>query len=228
MERNVPLMSELNIDGYPVQITNPDKLMWPELGIRKIDYILKLAELAPYIIPHARNRLLTVIRYPEGVGGNYFYQKNIPEYAPEWLETYIWNDNNYILLNNVATLVWLGNQATLEFHISFNQIQKQNNPDYLVFDLDPAENQSFEETAETALLIYETLLNLNIQSWIKTSGATGLQIYIPVGSRYDYNRARQFNEFFGHYFSQKYPERITIQRMVKNRKEKLYNKHGSC
>lgn len=215
-------MSELIINGYPVRITNPDKIIWPELGIRKIDYITRLVELAPYILPHTRDRLLTVIRYPDGVDGKSFFQKNTPEYAPEWLETCEWNENDYTLLNNLASLIWLGNQAALEFHTGFNCIQNQNNPTDLVFDLDPADVQSFEEAAEIALLINDTLLDLNIRSWIKTSGASGLQIYIPVGSRYDYDTARQINEFFGRYFSQKYPYKITIQRMVKNRGSKLY------
>lgn len=215
-------MSEIDVNGYPVRITNPDKLMWPEMGIRKVDYITKLIELAPYILPHAKNRLLTVIRYPDGVGGKSFFQKNTPDYAPDWLETSEWNENHYILLNTLATLVWVGNQAALEFHTGFNRIQKENNPTDLVFDLDPFEGQPFEDVVETALLIHETLVDLNIRSWIKTSGATGLQMYIPVGSRYDYDTARKINEFFGRYFSQKYPDRITIERMKKNRGTKLY------
>ncbi len=215
-------MSEIDINGYSVRITNPEKLMWPELGILKIDYITKLIELAPYILPHARNRLLTVIRYPDGVAGKSFFQKNTPDYAPEWLETSEWNENDYTLINNLATLVWLGNQAALEFHTGFNHVQLPNNPTDLVFDLDPSEGQSFDQVSETALLINDTLKSLNIQSWVKTSGATGLQLYIPVGSRYDYDTARQINEFFGQYFSQRYPDKITIQRMVKNREGKLY------
>ncbi|HHT66478.1 MAG TPA: DNA polymerase domain-containing protein [Clostridiales bacterium] len=215
-------MSEVNVDGYPVHITNPDKLMWPKMGIRKIDYITKLVELAPYILPHARNRLLTVVRYPDGVDGTSFFQKNTPDYAPDWLETSEWNKNHYTLLNTLAALVWLGNQAVLEFHTGFNRIQKQNNPTDLVFDLDPSEGQHFDDVAETALLIHETLMDLNIRSWIKTSGATGLQLYIPVGSRYDYDTARTINEFFGRYFSQRYPDIITIERRIKNRGSRLY------
>lgn len=215
-------MNELNINGYPVRITNPEKLLWPELGIRKIDYITKLAELAPYILPHARERLLTVIRYPDGVNGKSFFQKNTPEHAPGWLATSEWNENNYTLLNNLASLIWLGNQAALEFHTGFSRISMHENPTDLVFDLDPSEGQHFDDVAETALLINDTLKSLNIQSWIKTSGATGLQIYIPVDSRYDYDTARQINEFFGQYFSQRYPDKITIQRMVKDREGKLY------
>jgi len=215
-------MNELEVNGHIVRISNPEKLMWPELGIRKIDYIAKMVELSPFILPHSKDRLLTAIRYPDGVDGKSFFQKNTPEYAPEWVETAEWNDNNYTVLNSLATMVWLCNQAVLEFHTSFNLVHKENMPTDLVFDLDPSPEQQFDSVAETALLIHDTLTELNIKSWIKTSGATGLQIYIPVGGRYDYNTARKINEFFGRYFAQKYPEKITLERMVKNRGNKLY------
>jgi bifunctional non-homologous end joining protein LigD len=215
-------MDEVLIDGNLVKITNPEKVMWPELGLRKIDYISKLVELGQYIIPHAKDRLLTAIRYPDGVEGKSFFQKNTPKYAPEWIEKAQWNENSYTLLNSMATLAWLGNQATLEFHTSFNLFQKPYNPTDLVFDLDPAEDQEFDDVVAVALLINETLEFLNIKSWIKTSGATGLQIYIPVGQRYNYDKARSINEFFGKYFNQKYPDKITIERMVNKRGKKLY------
>jgi len=215
-------MNELVIEGRAVRITNPEKILWPLLGIRKIDYIQKLIELAPYILPHSRDRLLTAIRYPDGVDGKSFYQKNTPGYAPEWVERADWNGNSYTLLNSLAVLIWMGNQAALEFHTAFNLCNNEGNPTSLVFDLDPSEGQGFEDVAEAALLIHETLVSLNINSYIKTSGATGLQIYIPVGARYDYDTARRVNTFFGSYFSSKYPERITIERMVRNRGRKLY------
>lgn len=215
-------MYELDINGTKVRITNSEKQLWPQLGIRKIDYIEKLIELAPYILPHAQDRLLTSIRYPDGVEGKSFFQKDTPDYAPEWVKTALWKDNNYTLLNTLSTLVWLGNQAVLEFHTSFNLYTNENYPTSLVFDLDPSEGQSFEYVVEAALIINETLEGLNIKNWVKTSGATGLQIYIPVGRRYDYGVARKINEFFGRYFSKKYPEFFTIERTVKKRGKKLY------
>lgn len=215
-------MSELLVDNVKVKITNPEKVLFPDLGLRKIDYIGKLIELGPYILPHAKDRLLTTIRYPDGVEGKSFFQKNIPKYAPDWIEQTEWNEIQYILLNSMAALVWLGNQAALEFHTSFNLSQNENKPTDLVFDLDPSEGQGFDEVSESALLIHETLKGLNIDSWVKTSGATGLQIYIPVGQRYDYDTARSINEFFGTYFSQRYPEKITIERMVEKRGRRLY------
>lgn len=215
-------MDTITIDGYKVNITNPEKILWPERGIRKIDYISKLIEITPYILPHTKDRLLTTIRYPDGIHNKSFYQKNTPVYAPEWIERFKWKDVDYMLLNNRAALAWLGNQAALELHTAFNRYQDEMFPDSLVFDLDPSKGQTFEEAVEAALLINETLESLNIKSWIKTSGATGLQIYIPIGKKYNYETARNINHFFGLYFSKKYPKQITIERMVNKRGTKLY------
>ncbi len=215
-------MDEILVDGVLVKITNPEKILWPSQGIRKIDYIMTLMTLGSYMLPHGHNRLLTSIRYPDGVNGKSFFQKNTPSYAPEWLTRSEWQGNHYALLNSRAALLWLGNQAVIEFHTSFDRVDQMEYPTSLVFDLDPSEGQPFEDVAEVALRIRETLLSLNIDCWVKTSGATGLQIYIPVGNRYDYDAARRMNEFFGRYFSKKYPEKITIERLVRKRGTKLY------
>ncbi len=215
-------MNSLIIDGYEVNITNPEKLLWPELGIRKIDYIARSLELAPYIIAHARNRLLTTIRYPHGYAGKSFFQKNTPARAPAWLKTYLWRDNHYILLTNTATLAWLCNQAALELHTAFNDYTNESKPANLVFDLDPAEGLRFADTAEVAVNIYKELRELNIISYVKMSGATGLQIYIPVGGRYDYDTARRINHFFAVFFAEKYPDKISVERMVKKRGRRVY------
>ncbi|OEF99063.1 DNA polymerase domain-containing protein [Vulcanibacillus modesticaldus] len=217
-----PIIEEITIDGYSVRITNPFKLMWPEVGIRKLDYIEILIKLTPYIIPHSKDRLLTTIRFPNGVNGKYFFQKNVPDYAPEWVHKYRKKDVCYMLLNSSAELAWLGNQAALEFHTTFNKRQKDGFPSALVFDLDPSEGQTFDQVTEVALIIYETLQSLKIKSWVKTSGATGLQIYIPIGEKYDYELARKINHFFASYFSQKYPDKISMERMVHKRENKIY------
>jgi len=212
----------IKIEDREITITNPEKLLWPEQGIRKIDYITTLVEISPYLIQHANNHLLTTIRYPHGQNGKSFFQKNIPDYSPEWIATVEWHENNYILLNNTAILVWLGNQAALEFHIPFNPADREQYPTSLVFDLDPSEGQTFEDVIEVALLIKKELDLLGIICYIKTSGASGLQIYIPAGGKYDYETARKINKFFAVYFSQKYPQKITIERSTGKRGKKLY------
>lgn len=212
----------IEVEGRAIDVSNPEKLLWPEAGITKEGYISSMLELAPYILLYARGRLLTIIRYPDGIHGQSFFQKDCPEYAPEWVNTALNGEIRYILLDSLPTLIWLVTQAALEFHVTFNTVDREDHPTYLVFDLDPSKGQTFEEVIEVGLLIHETLEALSIKSFAKTSGATGLQVYIPVNGRYDYDTGRQINEFFARYFSQKYPKQITIERIVKNRGKKLY------
>jgi bifunctional non-homologous end joining protein LigD len=210
------------IEDKRIKFSNLEKLLWPEAGIRKIDYLARMIELAPYLLPHTRDRLLTSIRFPDGIHGESFYQKNAPNYMPEWIHTYSWNEVSYIILDSLPALAWLVNLAALEFHTSFNTWRAEDRPTSIVFDLDPSNGQGFEDVVEVALLIRETLDSLGIGGYVKTSGATGLQIYIPVGSRYDYNTARRINEFFARYFAARHPDRITIERSVEKRGTKLY------
>ena len=212
----------LEVEGRTIDVSNPEKLLWPEAGITKEGYISSMLELAPYILTYAEGRLLTTIRYPDGIHGQSFYQKECPEYAPEWVNTALSGDIRYILLDSLPTLIWLVTQAALEFHVTFNTVDREDDPTYLVFDLDPSKGQTFDEVIEVGLIVHETLDALSIKSFAKTSGATGLQVYIPVKSRYDYATGRQINEFFARYFTQKYPKLITIERIVKNRGKKLY------
>ena len=212
----------LTIQDKKITLSNPEKLLWPEAGISKLEYLTFMIELSPYLLPHAKNRLLTTIRYPDGIYGGSFFSKNLPPYAPKWITRHLWNDIEYADLDSIPTLVWLINMASLEFHTSFNLYQNQDYPSSIVFDLDPSKGQSFQDVLEVSLLVKETLDSLSIGSYIKTSGATGMQIYIPTGGKYDYETARRINEFFAHYFVNKYPKKITIERSVEKRGTKLY------
>ena len=209
-------------DMKKLQISNPDKLLFPEAGITKIEYVRKLYELSGYILKYTRNRNLTTIHYPDGVDGKSYYQKNMPSHAPEFVSHKVVGDIDHIIMDSEETLLWLGNMAALEFHIPFNAIDRPGHPDALVFDLDPAEGQPFAMVLEAAIIIYDTLNELGIRSFCKTSGATGLQIAIPLNGEVDYDTARKVNEFFGRYFAQKYLGLFTIERRVNERGGRIY------
>jgi bifunctional non-homologous end joining protein LigD len=213
---------KVEIEGKIINVKSPDKLYWPEANVTKLEFIETMTKLAPYVVRHAKNRMLTSIRYPHGIGDKSFFQKEKPVNTPEWIKTVKFNDKNYIALNSAATLVWLCTQAALELHTSFNVHEKPDHPSSLVFDLDPDEGNTFDDVTEIAGSIHETLLALGIKAFIKTSGATGLQIFIPTGARYDYDTARMLNEFFAEYFTHKLSSKVTIERMKKNREGKLY------
>lgn len=215
------MQGTIEIEGQKIKITNPEKVLWPKLKIRKIDYIKILLELSPYLIPYTSNRFLTTIRFPDGVSGKSFYQKKATKYTPQWIDLLNKEEYKTINLNKLSTLIWLGNQACLEFHTTFD-LYKDNLISNLVFDLDPSKGQNFDDVIEAALIINDELTKLKIESFVKTSGSSGLQIYIPIEKKYTFEEGRLLNKLFGEYFAQKYSNIFTIERSIKNRKNLLY------
>ncbi|WNS77603.1 DNA ligase D [Bacillus sp. DTU_2020_1000418_1_SI_GHA_SEK_038] len=205
-----------------IEVTHPDKPLWEDPPIQKIDYIHYLREISPYMLPFLKNRLLTVIRYPHGIFGDPFYQKNCPDYAPEFVETNMSEGINYIVCNHLKTLLWLGNQLSFEFHIPFQTIYSKG-PSEIVFDLDPPSRDEFGLAIRAALLIKEVLEQLKLLSFVKISGNKGLQIYIPLPENtYSYEDTRLFTSFIAEYLISKDPDSFTIERMKKNRGKRLY------
>jgi bifunctional non-homologous end joining protein LigD len=210
----------VKVEGKHIQVTNPDKILFPDISMTKWDYVMHMARLAPFMLPYTRDRLLTVIRYPDGVRGKHFYQKNIPSYAPDWVETKTDGDNEYILLQNTATLVWLATQAALEFHTSFH-LAGSDIPAELVFDLDPS-REGFEAVTEVALLLHQVLQSIGLNAFAKTSGATGIQVYVPIERRYSFKQTRRVGQFLGKYLQERHPRLVTLERMKRLRGHKVY------
>lgn len=211
-------MSTVTVKGLEVAVTHPEKKLYPY--VTKAAYISALAELAPYLLPHTAGRPLTVLRYPHGAGGEFFYQKRPPKGTPGWVGVITDGAGEpFVDLDRLETLVWLGNSAALEFHVPFG------NPDgtltSLVFDLDPSEGQTFEAAAACALSVHDTLTELGVAAYAKTSGASGLQVYVPT-RRMSFEEGRRLNTFFGKYFAAKHPDTVTVERLVKNRGQRLY------
>lgn len=205
-----------------VEITHPDKPLWESPAIKKIDYLHFLREIAPYMLPFLKNRVLTVIRYPHGMFGEAFYQKNCPDYAPDYVNTYSFENIDYILCNNLKTLLWLGNQLAFEYHIPFQTVESSF-PSEIVLDLDPPSKEDFPLAVKAALIIKNVCDQLNIISFVKTSGNKGLQIYIPLPEqKLSYDDTRLFTSFIAEYLISANPESFTIERMKKNRGNRLY------
>jgi bifunctional non-homologous end joining protein LigD len=211
----------LKVEGIELRISNPDKILFPQAGINKWDFILFCARLAPYMLPYCRDRLLTTIRFPDGVDAESFYQKNAPFHRPDWIETTRAGEIEYILLNNVPTLIWLANLACLEFHVSFHVIANGFCPTELVFDLDPSV-PDFGRVVEVALLTREILRKMNLDGVVKTSGASGLQVYVPIEPIYPYEQTRKIGEFIARYLALSHPNLVTVERQVKKRGDKVY------
>lgn len=210
------------IEGHELTITNPDKPLYPLMGITKLIYLQKLIELAPYLLKYTRNRYLTTIRYPHGAGDEkFFYQKNAPEPLPPFVRTSELQGIRYVVLDSVATLVWLGNLACLEFHPSLHFIGSDRPAEWLI-DIDPSLEEE-PRIMQAAQLVGEALDKMGIASVPKTSGATGVQIYVPIAKdRYTFAELRSVGHFVGKYLVESHPHLFTIERLKKNRGDLIY------
>ncbi|WP_277584357.1 DNA ligase D [Psychrobacillus antarcticus] len=211
---------------YPLppstKMTHPDKPIWPDLGIRKDDYLMYLQRISPYMLPFLKDRLLTVIRFPHGVTGESFYQKNTPDYVPDFVATRQMDDINYMMCNDIESLLWLGNQLALEFHIPFQTVHT-NNPTEIVFDLDPPSVHEFSLAVEAALRMKLIFDQFQLKSYVKTSGGKGIQLYIPlVEDSFTYEETGIFTRFVCEFLVEQDPKWFTTERLKKNRGNKLY------
>lgn len=210
----------ITVDGQQISITNPDKPLWPEMGITKQIYLQKLAALSPYLLRYCKDRLLTVIRYPHGVPGMSFYQKNAPEPLPEFVRTAVQDDITYIVLQGLPELLWLGNLAALEFHPSLHYSGSTLPCEWMI-DLDPSLEVE-PRIMEAAAVVGEVLRSLGLDSVPKTSGATGVQIIVPVKPGVTFDELRRIGRFVGLYVTEKRPDLFTLERLKKHRGDKIY------
>ncbi|WDL97229.1 non-homologous end-joining DNA ligase [Alicyclobacillus sp. ALC3] len=215
---------------HTVAVSNPDKLLWPEAGISKARYMQYLVDVSPWLLRHLQDRPITMIRYPDGVHGHSFYQKDSPAGTPEWVRTVpVWSEDreDYIhpvVIDSVASLLWLANLGCLEMHVGFATVRDPNTPTTIAFDLDPTA-PGFERVRKVALALHAVLSDLNLPHVAKTSGATGLQVFIPLANDdapHDYATTRVFTSAVAQHLGELLPEDVTLERLKKNRGEKVY------
>jgi bifunctional non-homologous end joining protein LigD len=191
--------SAVDIQGRHLKLSNLEKVLYPAAGFTKKDVIDYYARIAPAIIPHLAGRALTRKRYPDGVEGEPFFEKNAPMHKPDWVKTVpIWSDRNrrtvnYILADDLATLVWLANLAALELHPSLALATDITRPTEMVFDLDPGPPANIVQCCQVALWLREIFEHFDLQSFPKTSGSKGLQIYVPLNTPTTYESTKTFS-----------------------------------
>lgn len=214
------------IGGHEVKFSNLSKLYWPEDKIQKRELINYYYQVAPFILPYLENRPLSLNRFPNGIKGKSFYQKDVTGKVPDWIETtpYIseGEHKNFMLCNDEATLLYMANLGAIDVNPRNSRIETPDNPDWCLLDLDPDTGNTFEQVIETAQAIKELLDSLNVPSYCKTSGSTGLHIYIPLGARYSYDQCQLFAEWVAGQVQQQLPDFTSVERLTKNRKGKLY------
>lgn len=217
----------LEVNDFKVPITHIDKLYWPDAKLTKydlLDYYIKMSEV---VLPYLKDRPQSLLRHPNGINGNSFYQKD-NDNLPDWIETTVIASKssdksiNYLLCQNEATLLYLNNLGCIELHPWHSTIYQLNQPDYAIIDLDPSDNNTFEQVIETALLAKSILDTYNITGYCKTSGASGIHIYIPMGGNYTYNQVRYFTKLICMHIQNQLPNLTTLERVIKKRGPKIY------
>lgn len=191
--------SAIDIQGRHLKLSNLEKVLYPATGFTKQQVIDYYARIAPAMIPHLAGRALTRKRYPDGVDGEPFFEKNAPAYRPEWVKTApIWSGHNrrtihYVLADDLATLVWLANLAALELHPSLALAKDITCPTEMVFDLDPGPPANIVQCCQVGLWLREIFERFGLQSFPKTSGSKGLQIYVPLNTPTTYDATKLFS-----------------------------------
>ncbi|HEV7846265.1 MAG TPA: non-homologous end-joining DNA ligase [Thermoleophilaceae bacterium] len=223
------MASRLSVDvaGKQLSLSNLDKVMYPEVGFTKGHVIDYYTRIAPVLLPHLEDRPLTLKRYPNGVDGGHFYEKQCPSHRPDWVRSepveLSSKTINFCICDELATLVWLANLADLELHPSLSKVPDVERPTLMAFDLDPGPGTGLAECCEVALLLRDALARLELDCFPKTSGSKGLQIYVPLnveGVDYDHGTKLISNALARHLESE-HPKLIVSQQKKELRKNKV-------
>jgi bifunctional non-homologous end joining protein LigD len=213
------------IGGRVVHLTNLDKLLFPEDRYSKRDLIRYYVQVAPVLIPYFSRRPLSMNPHPDGIHGTSFWQKDKPDYAPDWIPTFTFQDRknikDWILIEEVATLAWLANHAVIDMHPWYSRVDKPEYPDWSVVDLDPAEGATFKDVIAVARVVKSALDHLGLKALLKTTGQSGLHVYIPIERRYTLDDSRGFVEKLAHVIAELMPDKVTEIWEVKRRTGKI-------
>jgi bifunctional non-homologous end joining protein LigD len=214
---------EVEVEGRRLSLSNLDKVMYPAVGFTKGQVIDYYTRIAPAVLPHLRNRPLTLKRYPNGVEGQYFYEKRCPSHAPEWVRRAHVEKIEYCVCDDLATLVWLANLADLELHPSLSLVDDILRPTVMAFDLDPGPGAGLAECCEVAFLLRDALSQLKLESFAKTSGSKGIQLYVPLNTeRVDYDHGtKPLSKALARHLEAQHPKLIVSQQKKELRKGKV-------
>jgi len=206
--------SVIEIQGKTLKLTNLDKVLYPVTGFTKRQVIDYYARIAPVLLPHLKGRALTLKRYPNGVDSEFFYEKNAPKHRPDWVKTVpVWSEGNnrtmdYVEAADLPTLIWLANLAAIELHPSLALAKDVSCPTMMVFDLDPGPPANIVQCCQVAFWLREIFEHFNLQSFPKTSGSKGLQIYVPLNTRTSYDVTKPFARALAQLLEQEHPDAV--------------------
>jgi DNA ligase D len=215
------------INGHELKFTNLSKIFWPDIKGTKRDMLNYYYQVAPMMLPYLKDRPMSLNRYPNGINGKSFYQKDMTGKAPDWIETYLYHsdaddrDRNYLVCKKEADLLYMANLGSIEMNPWNSKEQSEDYPDWCVIDLDPDKN-TFDQVIQCAQVTHDLLESLGVPSYCKTSGSTGLHIYIPLGAKYDYETSKEFGRTIATMVHRELPKFTSIERLTSKRGGKMY------
>jgi bifunctional non-homologous end joining protein LigD len=219
-------VSEVTVEGKQLQVSNLGKVLYPRAGFTKAQVIDYYVRIAPVLLPHLKDRPLTLKRYPEGVDHEFFYEKQCPSYRPGWVKTArVQTTNkvvNFCLANNLSTLVWAANLADLELHTSLSRAPDIQSPTMVVFDLDPGPPADIIQCCEVAFWLKEKLERLGLEAFPKTSGSKGLQVYIPLNTKTNYDVTKVFAKNMAEALEREHSDKVVSKMAKALRKNKVF------
>jgi len=215
------------VNGHELTFNNLSKVFWPKEGYTKRDLLNYYYQAAPYILPYLKDRPQSLNRFPNGIGGKSFYQKDVTDTAPDWVKQFPYHtgageDKNFLVVEEESSLLWMANLGAIEMNPWNSTIHHPDNPDWCIIDLDPTEKNTFDQVIQTARVTKEVLDGLKVVGYPKTSGSTGIHIYIPMGAKYSYDECQLFAKLIATRVHAELSGFTSIERMTVKRKGKIY------
>jgi bifunctional non-homologous end joining protein LigD len=220
-------VQEKKINGHTLKFTNLSKILWPVEKITKRDLINYYSQMASFILPYMKDRPLSLNRYPNGIKGKSFYQKDVTGKVPDWIKTYLYHaegnesDKHFMVGDDEATLLYMAGLGCIEIHPWNSTIRKPDYPTWCIIDLDPDKN-SFDQVIEAARMTKTVLDDMGVPCYCKTSGSTGLHVYIPLGNEYTYEQSKEFARVIVTLVNREIPGFTSLERTIANREGKMY------
>jgi bifunctional non-homologous end joining protein LigD len=215
------------IDGHTLKFNNLSKIYWPDVRVTKRDMLNYYYQIAPFILPYLKRRPQSLNRFPNGINGKSFYQKDVTGKVPDWITTHRYKssdepqDKHFLVPEDEAAVLYMASLGCIELNPWSSTIDNPDNPDWCIIDLDPDKN-SFDQVIEAARVTKSILDDMNVSCYCKTSGSTGLHIYIPMGAKYSYEQSKEFARVVATLVHAELPKFTSIERKVSDRSGKMY------
>ncbi|HEX3444207.1 MAG TPA: non-homologous end-joining DNA ligase [Chthoniobacterales bacterium] len=220
--------SYFEVNGKRVKVSNLQKVFYPATGFTKADVIDYYKRVSPVLLPHLKDRPISLKRYPDGVDGFFFYEKQCPSHRPEWINTARVPSQrrqgfiDYCVMNDESALVWAANLADLELHTFLHRAPELEHPDFLAIDLDPGAPANLVNCCEIALLMKRFFDQFDLQAFPKTSGSKGLQVYVPLNTKASYDTTKAFARAMAERLESENPDSVTSKMQKKLRQGKVF------